>query len=471
MTNPNNSIPKYTYLVVILLIVAAIFAYFKIADRVTPGSFEYINKGEKLFDKDKYPEAIKYYEKAREASPESDLIKSHLVNAYSRYAAIAADGGNYDTGVEYLAKAHDLVRNRYTMQNLALMYGKRALYEAQSGRQEKAVKDLEAALETAEDSVNAKRNLSILLYNSAVGEYKVKRHNTAIMLLEAAAAARENAYIYELLGDIYYEKNNPDEARAYYDRAYRIGPDNSRAREKLEKAEESGRLALEHKPVILPNFDIRHEEGLVIDIDLVGRILQRAYSDVGGDLDYFPADRTVVFFYSEGSFRRIFRLPVVVRAFYDGNIRVPYPETPLIGNELSSYLYHEYTHAVISAVTRNSCPVWLNEGIAVFEEIKWTRPGAHISLKKDIDREGRLSFQALDAEFTEHHKYGPAIADSYLLAFTAVDYIVDRWGMKGLNAVLKRIAGGQHAVNAIDDEFLVSEKEFYNGWREHILNE
>ena len=58
---------------------------------------------------------------------------------------------------------------------------------------------------------------------------------------------------------------------------------------------------------------------------------------------------------------------------------------------------------------------------------------------------------------------------TYLLAYTAVEYMIDNWGMKGLNAVLKRIAEGQHAVNAIDDEFLLSEKEFQSRWKNFVM--
>ncbi|MCM8761190.1 MAG: hypothetical protein NC933_03555 [Candidatus Omnitrophica bacterium] len=57
-----------------------------------------------------------------------------------------------------------------------------------------------------------------------------------------------------------------------------------------------------------------------------------------------------------------------------------------------------------------------------------------------------------------------------VLAYTLVEYIVDEWGLPGLRDILSKIAGGQHAVNAIDDAFLMSEKEFERRWGAFVEN-
>ena len=134
-----------------------------------------------------------------------------------------------------------------------------------------------------------------------------------------------------------------------------------------------------------------------------------------------------------------------------------------------SYLYHEYTHAILSAKTNNNCPAWLSEGIAVYEELKWTRSGEAIKLTDSIDSQSRISIKTLDEELMTEYHNDPRLRMTYLLAYTAVEYMIDNWGMKGLNAVLKRIAEGQHAVNAIDDEFLLSEKEFQSRWKNFVM--
>ena len=37
-------------------------------------------------------------------------------------------------------------------------------------------------------------------------------------------------------------------------------------------------------------------------------------------------------------------------------------------------LTHEYTHYIVSRVSRNSVPIWLHEGLAKFEERRWRGP-------------------------------------------------------------------------------------------------
>jgi hypothetical protein len=53
----------------------------------------------------------------------------------------------------------------------------------------------------------------------------------------------------------------------------------------------------------------------------------------------------------------------------------------------------------------------------------------------------------------------------YLLSYSAVKYVIDAWGLTGLNRILDRIKSGEHFINAIDDEFLLSETEFDRRWR------
>ena len=60
----------------------------------------------------------------------------------------------------------------------------------------------------------------------------------------------------------------------------------------------------------------------------------------------------------------------MIRAFYDGNIRMPFPKENMSGKDLERYITNEYTHAAVSAKTLGKCPVWLSEGIAMMESYR-----------------------------------------------------------------------------------------------------
>lgn len=466
---------KNLIFVIVLAPVIAFLAVFifdpNLLSRRTPGSFEYIRKGEALLDKGKYPEAIKYFEKAHTSSPESDDIRNNLVYAYSRYAVRMADAEKYESGIKYLSKAHDLVRNAYTMQNLALMYAKKALSEAKGSDWSGAREDLDMARFAAADSNIANRSLGISLFNDAVGEFKAGREDSAILLCKTAVMVYGDSRIYEFLGDIYYKKTELEKARLYFNKASKLDLENKKLTEKLEKAIKEETLAKDLETRNLPYFDVKYEKGLPVDTDRTANILEKAYFDVGGDLSYFPKAKTAVFFYSEKNFREIFKMRDIVRAFYDGNIRIPFPGSVTDEKGLVGYLYHEYTHAIISAKTNNNCPVWLSEGIAVYEELKWAGvlPGAVINIPGSISDGSDISIQALDEVFRDPDANSLKLVSSYMLASTAVEYMVDNWGMKGLDGVLKRIALGRHAANAMDDEYLLSEKEFNERWSDFVM--
>lgn len=452
----------------IVLLAAYLLAPY-LFNRNTPGSFEYIRKGEALLEKGRYADAIGYYEKAYESSPESEAIKNGLIYAYSTYAIKMAESEKYDMGIEYLSKAYGVVQSVYTRQNLALMYAKRAVFLARRSDRARAQEDLDAAREIADGSVTCERNLGIALFNDAVEEFKAARDDAAILLLKEAVLVYADSRIYEFLGDIYYRKTELEKALFYFDKAAKLDPDNKTLAEKRGKAMREKAVSAGQKTDILPYFDLRYEKGLPVKADLMANILERAYFDVGADLSYFPSTRTVVFLYSEKDFREIFKMRDLVRAFYDGNIRIPLPGSVSDEKELVSYLYHEYTHAIISAKANNNCPVWLSEGIAVYEEIKWTRPGAVINIPASSNGRSDISIEALDRVFRDPDAGSGELVSAYILACTAVEYMVDNWGMKGLDGVLDAVSSGRHAVNAIDDEFLLSEKEFNKRWSDFVM--
>jgi len=460
------------YIITLTFIIALLVILIARPDLLTykiPGSFEYIRKGEDLMDKGKYAEAIRYYEEAYRSSPESDDIKKNLVYAYSRCAIKMAESEKYDQGIEYLSRAYSIIENSYTRQNLSLMYAKKAVAAARKSDWPGAQKDLRSAREIVGDSAVCGRSLGITLFNDAVTEFKALREDSAMLLLKEAALVYGDSRIYEFLGDIYYKRTELKDALFYFDKASGLDPGNKVLAEKREKVIKEDAVSDDEKTRSSPYFEIRYGKGLPVNVDLVAKMLERAYFDVGRDLAYFPGKKTTVFFYSEGDFKEIFKTSDLVRAFYDGNIRIPLPGSVTNETELAGYLYHEYAHAITSAKTNNNCPVWLSEGISVYEEIKWIRSSDRvIDISRNIGPEPDISIQALDNAFKDPGITPQKLISSYFLAYTAVEYMTDNWGLKGLNGVLKAIADGRHAVNAIDDEYLLSEKEFNRRWADFV---
>ncbi|MCX5666647.1 MAG: hypothetical protein NT036_06415, partial [Candidatus Omnitrophica bacterium] len=299
-------------------------------------------------------------------------------------------------------------------------------------------------------------------------EFKKGREDIALLCLKESSLIYKDGRTFALLGDVYYKIGELKKARFYWHRARSLHADDQNLSFKLKRVTKEMALANIEKEIDLPHFEVKYKESLPIDAGLAASILEKAYSDVGKDLAYFPRTKTGVFFYSSSDFKNIFKMPVMVRAFYDGNIRMPVPNERLSQEEFSRHIYHEYTHALLSAKTMNSCPVWFSEGIAMWEE--FSKSGQKLKdLFVNIKTVDDITLENLDREFYSN-EIGPNRAAYYLLSYTVASYIIDSWGVAGLQGILKRLADGQHVVNAIDDQFLLSEKEFEGRWKAYIRN-
>ena len=459
-------------LLILTLFVVVLVLALPLIQRIFPqkisGSFEYVRKGEDLLEKNKYAEAIKYFEDAYDSSPENETIKADLVYSYSVYSKALAASDKYDEAIDYLVKSYNVTPNASTIQNLAMMYSAKALHEARKRYLVKAYGLYAKMRELASSSGIASKNLGILLYNDGLNEYKSGREDMAILCLKESSLISQDSRAFELLGDMYYKRAEFRIARFCWHRARMLDPNNKDLSAKLKNIGKEMVLAAKEKESELPHFEIRYKKNLPIDKQLTAEILERAYVDVGKDLAYFPKDRTKVFFYSKEDFRNIFNMPHIVNAFYDGSIKIPSPEKALDNEKFKRYIYHEYTHAIISAKTNNNCPVWLSEGIALWEEFR-DEPQAIEDFLAKSRNVPDMSLRFLDKSF-KTKEITKDMALSYLLSYTVVNYILDNWGVSGLQGILKRLANKQHIVNAIDDEFLLSEDQFEKKWQDYALS-
>lgn len=107
-------------------------------------------------------------------------------------------------------------------------------------------------------------------------------------------------------------------------------------------------------------------------------------------------------------------------------------------------LWHEFTHVVTLHLTRNKMPRWLSEGISVFEEIRanpaW---GQHLGplsremiLSDELAPISKLSAAFLAPPSPAHLEF------AYYQSSLVVEFLVNRFGLDSLKAVLRELADG-----------------------------
>jgi hypothetical protein len=118
-----------------------------------------------------------------------------------------------------------------------------------------------------------------------------------------------------------------------------------------------------------PHFTISFAEGKNYDAARnVEDSLERAYFSVGRKLEFYGSERTPVVLYDEEEFHDITQAPTWMGALYDGRIKLPVRGLDHGSELLDRTVRHEYAHVVVSQLTRGRCPVWLNEGVAIWAE-------------------------------------------------------------------------------------------------------
>ncbi len=146
------------------------------------------------------------------------------------------------------------------------------------------------------------------------------------------------------------------------------------------------------------------------------------------------------------------------------------PKALLRGYDWLDTAAHEYTHYVVTARTRNSAPVWLQEGLARHSESRWRGPGGELGPASDRLLRGALAGGTL-IPFARMH---PSMAklpsqEAASLAFAqvavAVAYLEAKGGQPLMNRVLDAITRGETAEAAVASGLGTSWEGFLAGWK------
>ncbi len=199
--------------------------------------------------------------------------------------------------------------------------------------------------------------------------------------------------------------------------------------------------------------------------DLVAGLLEEAHVRIGADFGFYPEGRTQVIFYEVEDFSALTRADEWVGALYDGKIRVPIRDFAKQRDTLRRTLLHEYTHRVVHALARGSCPTWLNEGLAQLSE-EASLLDAESRLKKQPEK--LLSAADLRGAFVGKADAARArVAYDQSLALTK--YLVDQRGRSGVTRFLKAIGGFDakpvSEAEAFQEEFRMTFEELLERWR------
>jgi len=250
---------------------------------------------------------------------------------------------------------------------------------------------------------------------------------------------KENPYALYRMGQILLEENKLKEALAYWQK---IKDDNIVFADKINHLKKDINLQERYKKVSWNNFDFYSPyESKEISYSLRNEI-SNVFRQMGSDFNYYPNYQIVVILYPPDSYKNIRESRNIfypAAGFYDGKIRLPLLE----GNDLSQTIKtirHEYTHLIIRDLTLDNAPIWINEGIAEYQE-SLDREAKKQDFKKIYKKEGFIPIDSLSQIFldkSDNNKLNIA----YLESFAIIDYIVTKFRFQTLLDILEDFKDG-----------------------------
>jgi tetratricopeptide (TPR) repeat protein len=230
-------------------------------------------------------------------------------------------------------------------------------------------------------------------------------------------------------------------------------------------------------------FELAHAPGVdEVLVDLAGAALDLAWERLGDDLGYRPTTKVRVEIL--GAPADLAKLSPLTEAEIEttGTIALSKyeklmlvsPRATLAGYPWLDALVHEYVHYVVSHASNDTIPVWLHEGLARFQQVRWrSEPSAALTaieqqlLASAIKNRRLIELDAMHPSMAKLPS-SEAAALAYAEVFTLVAWLHGQVGYPGLRRILTMAADGKSARRAIAEVAGSSWPEVEKDWKAHL---
>lgn len=231
------------------------------------------------------------------------------------------------------------------------------------------------------------------------------------------------------------------------------------------------------------HFIIRYAPGQDAAIaPLAGEVLDAAWEAIGDDLGEKPADPIrVELLGSPADLAKMSPLTeseiettgTIALSKYN-KLMVVSPRATLFGYPWMDTLAHEYTHLVVSRISHDTVPVWLQEGLARFEQTRWhSAPGVTLEsteqalLAAALKKGQLITFDEMHPSMAKLPSQ-EAAALAYAEVYTLVGWMQATIGYKGLRETLVAQRDGKSARRAVAEAMNMTWPNVEKEWHTHL---
>jgi len=371
--------------------------------------------------------------------------------------------GEYGAALELLRQADRATAGNATIRrNLAECYLGLGLQQLQAGNAEAAAATLRDGQEYAGEDAR------FWLFRGAA-LFHLGRYAEAEGELNEARALKDEPQTLQLLGQVYYASGRLEQAIEVWRAALEMGGWNEKLAAQVDRAREELKVEQTMRSEFGANFVISYDGRAYPDLgDRVLDVLERAYNDLGRDLDFYPQVQVPVLLYTRRDFSELTDSPDWSGGLYDGKIRIPVGGVSGMNARLEAVLHHEYAHVVVRYLTAGRCPVWLNEGLAEVAGREFENPPLG-RLRAALRRNELIPFSRLESSFAS---LSPEQAElAYQQSYSLVAYMIEQFHWYKISELLRILGEGQPIAVAVEQvlgEFAVDYQGLQAAWRRDV---
>jgi tetratricopeptide (TPR) repeat protein len=385
-----------------------------VADALDAGYYN--TQGLDLYRTGDYADAVEKFERAYSLEPDNETIQSNLVNAHLAAA-------------KQFVEANDL---------------------------DAAISELGAALELKDDDP------TLYVYTASLCLSTGDLPSAEDRLLSAVDIDPEHKDAHMLLGEVYYRDGSLEDAIEQWRRVNDLDPFDETLVELLAKAERE----LEVEKDFVTEYKRRHfiinrdRDNFEEESRTILDILERAYYDIGRDLQHWPRNPVRVILYSTEQFSIATLANCHIAGLYDGKIRVPLSSDGFDEDKLKQVLRHEYTHVIVRELTGGKIPFWFNEGLAQFESEQLDRDKRRI-LENALENGELIPLEDLDETQIDLDTDPGRLHLAYLEGFATVSYLRRRFTRYRLFSFMDLLGQGYDTETALKQTYGRSYKQLH----------
>jgi tetratricopeptide (TPR) repeat protein len=215
---------------------------------------------------------------------------------------------------------------------------------------------------------------------------------------------------------------------------------------------------------------------------LAGEVLDAAWDRLGEDLGYQPAEAVRVeilgrpadlAMVSTLSEKEIETTGTIALCKYNKLMLVS-PRATLFGYAWMDTLVHEYVHYVVARASHDEVPVWLQEGLARFEQTRWREaPGGQLSavdkhlLGTALKNRRLITFDEMHPSMAKLPSQ-EAAALAFAEVFTMVQFVHATAGYEGVRKTLELTRDGKSAKRAVAEVLDRKWTEVERDWKAYL---